>query len=203
MIYIYGDSHAEFNFKRLKLPHINFRQANITMFRVGRDNEIINFNSAMHNKESIICICYGEIDCRCHIQRQIDMGKNENDVISELVHNYFNTLKNNVKEHKKIIIVGIIPPTLQNDYEQQHGPITHEFPFVGSNEDRVRYTAKMNILIEQYCNKNGYIFFCPFFYYARPDGTLKYELSDSIVHLGENSFFLENFLELHDKIINK
>ena len=56
MIYIYGDSHAEFNFKRLKLPHINFRQANITMFRVGRDNEIINFNSAVHNKESIICI---------------------------------------------------------------------------------------------------------------------------------------------------
>ena len=200
MIYIYGDRHAEFNFKRLNLPHINFSRANITMFRVGRDNSIINFNSDMHNKESIICICYGEIDCRCHIQREIDLGKNENDVISELVSNYFTTLKNNVKEHKKIIIVGIIPPTLQNDYEQLHGPIMHEYQFVGSNENRVRYTEKMNYLIEKSCNINGYIYFNPFFYYTRPNGTLKHELSDTMVHLGENSFFLENFLELHDKI---
>ena len=46
----------------------------------------------------------------------------------------------------KIIIVGVIPQTKQSDYEILNGPILHEFPFVGRDEDRVRYTNKVNKL---------------------------------------------------------
>ena len=77
----------------------------------------------------------------------------------------------------------------------------HEFPFVGKDEDRVRYTNKVNKLFEELSNKNGYIYFNPYLYYTRPDGTLKHEFSDSIVHLRNNNFFLESFMDLYKKYI--
>jgi hypothetical protein len=85
MIYIYGDSHGMFSFKKLNIPHRNYSEISVTMHRIGRDNQIINFNNIEHNNESIICLVYGEVDCRCHIQRQIDIGRSEDDVIYELV----------------------------------------------------------------------------------------------------------------------
>lgn len=201
MIYIYGDSHGMFSFNNLNIPYIDYHENSITMHRIGRDNRIINLNKAEHNNDSIICLVYGEVDCRCHIQRQIDIGQNKNDVINELVNNYFNTIKTNINVYKKIIVVGIIPPTQKNDYETINGPILSEFPFVGTDEDRVNYTITVNKLIEEQCIKNGYIYFNPYHYYTREDGTLKYELSDKIVHLGDNSYFLEKFIELYEEII--
>ena len=46
----------------------------------------------------------------------------------------------------------------------------------------------------------NYIYFNPYSYYERPDGTLKSEFSDSNVHLGNNSVFLEQFMYLYTKI---
>ena len=201
MIYVYGDSHAAASFKRLQIPYSDCHHDSITMFRIGRDNVIINFNSADHTNDSIICLAYGEVDCRCHVQRQIDLGANEDNVINELVCNYFKTIANNIKAHKKIIVVGIIPTTSQIEYETLNDPIQHEFPFVGNDKDRVRYTMKMNVLIEEYCNINEYVYFNPYNYYTRDDGTLKYEFSDKCVHLGDNSVFLEQFMDVYTKII--
>lgn len=201
MIHIYGDSHAFFSFKNLKLDYRDYHCASITMFRIGRDNIIINFDRNNIQKNDIIILSYGEVDCRCHIQRQINIGKSEDDVISELVNNYFETIKKNtINIGAKIIIVGIIPPTKQVDYETIHGPILHEFPFVGSDESRVRYTNKANKLLEKMSIENNYIYFNPYSHYTESDGTLKYELSDKIVHLGDNSLFLEKFIDLYKNI---
>jgi hypothetical protein len=197
MIYIYGDSHANFSFKNLQqyLPCNNYHENSITMYRIGRDNNIINYRNEQ-TKDDIIIFVYGEVDCRCHVQRQIDMGRNEDDIINELVHNYFITIKNNITKFKKIVITGIIPPVKRNDFEILYGPILHEFPFIGTDEDRVRYTKKMNELLENLSNKNGYIYFNPYDYYTRPDGTLKYELSDNIVHIGENINIIEKIINV-------
>ena len=141
------------------------------------------------------------MDCRCHIQRQINFGRNEDNVISELVSNYFETVKNNIINiDAKIIIVGVIPPTKQYDYEIINGPILHEFPFVGSDECRVRFTNKVNILLEEHSNINNYIYFNPYSYYERPDGTLKHEFSDSSVHLRNNIYFLDKFIDLYTTV---
>ena len=158
MIFIYGDSHADNNFRNLKLDYNNLHCPSITMFRIGRDNIIINFNKDNIQKGDIIILSYGEIDCRCHIQRQKNLGINEDTIINELVDNYFKTIKNNtINIDVKIIIVGIIPPTKQYDYEILHGPILHEFPFVGTDEDRVRFTNKVNKLLEEKSINNNYI----------------------------------------------
>jgi hypothetical protein len=202
MIYIYGDSHAQFSFKNLKLPHNNLWRASITMHRIGRDNKIINFKNAdFLQSNDIIILAYGEIDCRCHVQRQVDMGRNEDDIINELVTNYIKTIKSNITAVSvNVIIVGIIPPTKKTDFETYNEPITHNFPFLGSDDDRVRYTSKINISLEAAAKNNNYIYFNPYFYYTRDDGTLKHELSDLTVHLGDNSHFLKSFVELYETI---
>ena len=198
MIYIYGDSHARFSFHNVGLDYKDFHRSAVTMFRIGRDNIIVNFDKNMILGENdIIVLSYGEIDCRCHIQRQINNGRDEDDIINELVDKYFLTIRNNIQKKCKIIIVGIIPPTKQNDYEILHGPILHEFPFLGKDEDRVRYTNKVNKKLKEHSNLNNYIYFNPYSYYTRQDGTLKHELSDTNVHLGNNSHFLEKFYDCY------
>ena len=201
MLYLYGDSHVRFSFKQLPIPHKNYHEPSITMFRIGRDNTIINFNSDEHNSNSIICIVYGEVDCRCHIQRQVDLGKEEDIVITELVERYFITLQNNIRANKRVIIVGVIPPMRRRAYEDIHGPILHEFPFVGTDDARVRYTRKINAMICQLCRQYGYIYFNPYERYENEDGTLQYEYSDQACHLGNNSYFLEEFIKLYHTIV--
>ena len=102
------------------------------------------------------------------------------------------TIKNNIINiDAKIIIVAVIPPTKKYDYD---------LPFVGSDECRVRYTNKVNKLLEELSIINNYIYFNPYSYYERPDGTLKHELSDSTIHLGNNLFLLEKFIDLYTQI---
>lgn len=189
MIYIYGDSHSR-AFDNLDLPHSLLHQTGITMYRIGRDNIIINYDKLIHNKESIVCIAYGEIDCRCHILNQIlNYKRDENEVITTLVNNYFLTLKNNLIDYKAVIIVGIIPTTNRNKYEREND----NFPFVGTDEERVRITKKMNLLIKDYCNNLGYIYFYPYKTYECMDGTLNFDLSDTTVHIKDNTNFLNEF----------
>jgi hypothetical protein len=172
------------------------------MHRIGRDNQIIMYQKHEIQCGDLIVLTYGEVDCRCHIQRQVDLGIDEDTVISQLVENYFRTIHCNTEGTGAIILImGVIPQTRQCDYEKIHGPIAHEFPFVGSDQHRVRYTGKVNEMLEAFARKNGYFYLNPYLYYTRPDGTLKHELSDTNVHLGDNTVFLEQFVELYEKII--
>jgi hypothetical protein len=199
MIYIFGDSHANALFNNLPLPHINYFHPSITMHRIGRDNTIINFSPSSHqtdkNSEDIFVLVYGEVDCRCHIQRQINSGRVVETVLFELIEKYFNTIKNNIRFYGKIVVVGIIPPSNREFFENKHGEITHEFPFVGTNEERVEYTNIMNDMLQSYCESNDYVFIGNFDEYKTQDGLLKIELSDDNVHIKENRYFLQQFID--------
>jgi hypothetical protein len=200
MLFIYGDSHAQRNFHEIKVPIKNWFYAGITMFRIGRDNTIINFNSNDHTENDVLCFVYGEVDCRCHIQRQIDLGRNEDDIIRDLVSSYIQSLANNIKKNKRVILVAVIPPACQAEYERHNGKITGEFPFAGSDDDRARFTRKVNGLLKRHSEERGYIYFDPFPHYTRPNGTLKHELSDTAVHLRDTKVFLEKFMELYSAL---
>lgn len=195
MIYLYGDSHANKGFHNLPFPLKNLYQASVTMFRIGRDNMIINHNPADVIANDVVIICYGEVDCRCHVQRQINAGHNEDKVIYELVYNYFKTMKTNIHPDAKVVVVSVIPPTKRDEYESLHGPITHAFPFEGTDESRVRYTIKMNNLLEQFANKGGYYYFNPYSHCTREDGTIYFEMSDTCCHLKDNAIVIEQFIE--------
>jgi len=193
MIYIYGDSHAHDCFKNLKIPFIDLHLSNKTMHSIGRDKIIVNYDRSHHTDDSIIILSYGEIDCRCHIQKQINIGFDEDIIINTLVYNYFEAIKYNLNKYKLVIIVAVIPPTEKDAYEKINGPITHNHPFVGSDEDRARYTKKVNEKIEEFCRDNKYIYFDPYEYYRQENGCLKYEYSDNTVHLKDTDHFLKEF----------
>ena len=72
---------------------------------------------------------------------------------------FFNTLRNHINAHKKVVVVAVIPPLKKDDYERVHGPITHAFPYLGTDQDRVRYRVKVNKLLELLCKQIGYTFF--------------------------------------------
>lgn len=191
MLFIFGDSHAQFNMKDFKVPHYNLCQYSITMHRVGRDNIIPNFYPIMDQNTSIFMFFYGEVDARCHIYKQIQLAtRGLEEIVTELVEKYIQTIKNNIKNGK--VVVGSVTPSIRRrEYEDVHGPVQHEFPFMGTDEERVLYTKMLNELLEKKCLENGFKFLNTFNYYARPDGTMKYELSDGICHIKQNGYILE------------
>jgi hypothetical protein len=190
MIYIYGDSHGEFCFKNLRLPHVLRCEYSKTMHGVGKSRVIPKFDAREHSSDSIICFVFGEVDCRCHIKRQKDVGRDEDDIIMELVHSYFNTILQSIDTFKKIVIVGVIPPARYKDFPHD-GPL----PVLGTDEERVRFTGKVNGLMEELSKQNNFIYFNPHGYYTRDDGTFRYEFSDDILHLKDNAVFLERFVD--------
>jgi hypothetical protein len=174
-MFVYGDSHAAATFRGMGIDR---SQSSKTMHGVGRRG-VPNFNASDHTKDSIAVFCFGEVDCRCHIQRQINLGRREDDVIQELVDAYLATVNQSVGTN---VVVAVIPPTRQADYESVNGPITHHLPFVGTDEDRVRFTRKVNDRLAKHP-----LFFDPYAPYTRPDGCLNFALSDGTVHIKDNS----------------
>ena len=116
------------------------------------------------------------------------MGNNEDTVCLNLIQAYFTTIYNNVKLYKAIIIIAVSPPVDSNDHTH-----THDIPFIGTNEERVRYTVHINKLLKEFSNKYGYIYFDPFDFYKRDDGCLNYTLSDNCIHIGNTTHFLNEF----------
>jgi hypothetical protein len=202
---IYGDSHAMLSLKGLNIDHRNLFQFSRTMFRIGRDNSIINFTSNHNSKDRIFCLVYGEVDVRGHVGKQVHYGRHHESVCKELVDAYLLAVERNITQYKAIIIMAISPPTAAKDHEQCkiHSEVTGgPIPFVGTDEDRVIYRNHMNKLLKEGCSRLGYIFFDPYDTYTREDGTLKYELSDNCIHVGQNSNILNEFSKLYDTLIS-
>lgn len=195
MLYVFGDSHANYNMKNCTIQHINLYENSITMYRIGRDNTIINFDSSFNNKDNTFLFFYGEVDCRCHIGQQVMKGRYIDEIVEELVGNYFRTISNNIKDYKKIIIGSITPPMYRHKFEDKYGPITHEFPFVGTDEERAIYTKLVNNKLREYCKKYNYIFLDLADNYSDEFGLFIYEKSDGICHIIDNSY-IHNHLSL-------
>lgn len=200
-LYIYGDSHAYLSFNNLTIPHLQLFQYAVTMNRIARDKAIVNFHPAHLSSENIYCLVYGEVDVRCHIGKQVRLGRREMDICRSLVDGYFETIQGQLTTYKAIIIVGILCPTDPIDHTHENAHPAGPLPFVGTNEERIRYTKTMNTLLEEGCLKYGYIYFNPYEFYTREDGCLKYELSDGCIHLGTNHHFLDEFTSLYNTLV--
>jgi len=219
MIFIYGDSHGKFNFNGLKYPHKNYSVTAKTMNRVGRDQQICiyengsndqvfahyNMDITEHKKEDIICFNFGEVDCRYHIHNQINKGRKEDEIIQTLIFSFFITIRKymNYKKHLKIIIIAIISPASVEEYKALNNEQNKSvYPFLGTDEERVRYTKKANDLIKKYCDQFKFCYFNPFSYCTKENGTmdLKYG-NDFDIHLLDNKEFLNQFYKLYDSIV--
>ena len=201
---IYGDSHAFLLFRNLNIEHRNLFQFSKTMYSLGRDTYITNFNKSHNNANTIFCFTYGEVDVRANIGKQVHYGRNHVTVCNELVDSYFLAIKQLIKEYKAIIIMAIPPPSRKDNHSEckLHTDVTGgPLPFFGTDNDRLIYTQYMNDLLEKSCNNYGYVFFNPFESYISEDGMLNYDLSDNCIHIGKNAVFLNKFNMLYDSLI--
>lgn len=188
--YFYGDSHGESSFKGFSMPHECRVEKSCTMHRVGRDKVIPNWKACSPRDTAVFS--FGEVDCRAHIGKQIELGRTEDEVIDALTKEYIDTIR--VVAHCRVIIVAVIPPTARKDYEASVPD--GGFPFVSSDEDRLRYTRSVNNRLYELCRQQGFIFFDPYEPYTRDDGCLRRELSDGNVHIGDTRHVLANFKKI-------
>lgn len=188
MIYLYGDSHARLSFSGLQAEHDSRSFNSVTMHRIGRDGIIVNWTPC--NPDDTVVLAYGEVDCRAHIGNQIALGRVEDDIITELTTAYMNTIRAVVVQGH-VVVVAVIPPTTSREYSAENPD--GGFPFKSTDEDRVRYTKKVNESLSKLCEQYGFVFFNPYGPYTREDGCLRRELADRNVHVGDTSYVLSQF----------
>ena len=92
-IHTIGDSHS-FNGWTGVIPH---HLGAVLCYSVGKEKlnrcDIRNFNI---KDEDTIVFCFGEIDCRCHIYKHITDTITYQDIINNIVDNYFEAIELNV-----------------------------------------------------------------------------------------------------------
>ena len=196
MIYIFGDSHAESSFAGLRLKHENRHRYSFTMHRVGRDNSIPNFQEHINSRFNSFVFCFGEIDCRCHIGKQVLLGRDKVEICETIVSNYIRTILGSITSFRKIIVCAVPPPTNKEKHESRHGPIDHDLPFVGSDQERLENTQILNSILKTECEKNGIVFLDYTGEYSDETGCLIWEKSDKNVHIKYNQYIIRQLYKI-------
>jgi len=83
-----GDSHCVSGFDNIKQIYVVYLGAKLC-YSIGRDGINLNFL----NDDDTIILSFGEIDCRAHIHKHITPEKNFQQIIDEIVENYFKQIK--------------------------------------------------------------------------------------------------------------
>ena len=214
-VHIFGDSHAYycfsnaqekgeweersvFRFKRRGLMrYLRFDihyLGSVTMHRVGRDGfAILNVGGIVRQGDTLVFV-FGEIDVRCHIGKQRDeKGRSLDEIINTLVKNYFRTISANVQlcPDVKVVVMGTVPP-------RDPAPEFLSLPIYGSLEDRVQVNNALCDALAAACLEHGYYFLDIRPDLSNSDGSMAFELSDGIVHVGlpHNRIIKEELLTL-------
>ena len=184
-IHTIGDSHAQIPWEKIKHPKIKININNLgarLMYRVGRDQSLINLTKFKVKNGEIVIYCFGEIDCRCHVWKYRSEGYKN--IIDDLVDKYMGSIRTNTGNlpNLTICIYNVVPPIKKEEHLHNEVP---ELPFSGSNETRKKYVNYMNEKLLQKCGEMGFVFFNVYENYCDEEGFLNFNLSDKNVHIGE------------------
>ena len=183
-IHTIGDSHSEAGWTGVMTHHIG----PILSYSFGIEKlkriDIRNLN--IEDGDSII-FCLGEIDCRCHIHKYINESLKYEEIIDNIIENYFEAIELNIDlcniKLKNICIYNIVPPIEKhNTYENP------EYPYLGSDEERKKYVLYFNKKLKEKCFQKNYIFFDVYDKYTDENGFLNKNLSDSNVHIQDGTY---------------
>lgn len=196
-IHTYGDSHASHHGGWNDIKHENIK-ININhiegklAFSFGRDKTHVVNNV---NSGDVVIFCFGEIDCRCHINKY---EPNWKESIDTLVQSYIENVHRNVMNTEGLTtcVYNIVPPLERENplnlwtevWANQNG-----VPATGTDEDRKKYTEYMNSRLKEYCEKYSFIFFDVYDKYSDENGFLKRELSDTNCHI-KDPIYIEEFI---------
>ena len=197
-IHTFGDSHSCNGWggcDNIKTHHLG----PILCYSFGKEKlnrcDIRKFN--IKDGDTVI-FCFGEIDCRCHIYKYITKDKSYKIIIDEIIHNYIDAIKINLKNCKvklKNVCIYNIPPTPKKHTIPDQNRA--KFPLLGTDEERKSYGVYFNNCLKNICEENNWVFFDVYNFYIDNHGYLNKELSDGNVHIKNGSFlkkFIENYL---------
>lgn len=191
-IHTIGDSHSYFGFSGVISNHLG----PILCYSFG--NEKLNRcdirNYGIKDGYTLI-FCFGEIDCRCHIKKNITNQKTYENIIDNIILNYIEAIKLNISVSclnlKNVCIYNVVPPI------EKQGKIENpEYPFLGTDEERKSYVLYFNKILKDKCLENNFIFFDIYNNYINENGYLKNELSDGNCHI-LNGIHINNFIKNH------
>lgn len=125
-----------------------------------------------------VMLCFGEVDCRCHLIKQSDIqGHDIRSIVEECVDKYFQVVREVKQLGFKVFVWNVIPTSYDD--------LNKEYPHYGSHRERNKSTVLFNQLLEEKCHTEG-IYFVSIFnklvswkYYTKG-----YMLYDG-VHLGQ------------------
>jgi hypothetical protein len=179
IIYPVGDSHAWHVW--LKIPEAAPNTVGpMTMYHFGTYKPMML--SAIPS-DAIVCFCWGEIDCRCHVFKHPPAVE----CINELVRKYRDAISENVvgREKKKVWVYNVVPPPIRDPGTNPLFPENPAFPFLGTDEQRLSYVKLMNELLRKMCYIEGWTFVNIYDKYADAQGFLNMAMSDGHVHLAD------------------
>jgi hypothetical protein len=192
-IHTIGDSHSYFGFNEIIREELIHQLGPVLCYSFGKEKldrcDIRKFN--IKDGDTII-FCLGEIDCRCHIYKHVTETTTYQDIINNIVDNYFEAIELNVSisqiKLKNVCVYNVVPSVQK--YNTGQNP---EYPFLGSDEERKQYTLYFNKKIKEKCIEKEYIFFDIFNNYIDENGFLRKDLSDGHVHIS-NNIYISNFI---------
>lgn len=178
-VYVLGESHTEIynQFHRILLNAC-------TMHRLARDGMMPTIEGALWGKAypqtgDVLVVVLGEVDCRCHVHRQIvEKNRTEEEVLEDLASRYIKALV----EYKngtgvKIGVRGVVPPLKDGRHHDENYPIR------GAFIDRLRWRNTLNAKLEQKCKEHDLLYVPSPPWAENEDGSMKFEFSDEIIHI--------------------
>ena len=189
-IHTIGDSHSGNGWSGIIQHHLGA----VLCYSFGKEKlnrcDIRKFN--IKNGDTIV-FCLGEIDCRCHIHKRITNIITYQEIINNIVANYFEAIELNVSTSqiklKNVCVYNVVPPIQKYNTRENDA-----YPFLGTNEERKQYVLYFNQKIKETCIEKGYIFFDVYNNYVDKNGFLSKQLSDGNVHIG-NGVYISNFIK--------
>ena len=189
-IHTIGDSHSFNGWSGIIQHHLGA----VLCYSFGKEKlnrcDIRKFN--IKDGDAII-FCLGEIDCRCHIHKHITETTTYQDIINNIVDNYFEAIELNVSisqiKLKNVCVYNVVPPIQK--YNTCENP---EYPYLGTDEERKQYSLYFNEKLKEKCLEKNYIFFDIYNNYIDENGFLRKDLSDGKVHIG-NGIYISNFIK--------
>lgn len=192
-IHTFGDSHCSNGWSNV-IPH---QLGPLLCYSFGKEKlnrfDIRHFN--VKDGDTVI-FCLGEIDCRCHIHKHITEISSYEDIIDNIVNNYFDAIELNVSvsgiKFKNVCVYNVVPPVQK--FNTKENP---SYPYLGTDEERKKYVLYFNQKLKEKCTDKGYVYFDIYDKYTDENGFLKKELSDDNVHI-RNGTYIFNFMKEYD-----
>lgn len=185
-IHTFGDSHSMFGFNKIQGIQVHHLGPILChSFGIEKLNRL-NIKNYLVKDGDIVIFCFGEIDCRCHIQKHVTPDRSYTKIIDELVDNYITAIEANVNSTMKICIYNVVPPT--SKYNTPENP---QYPYRGTDDERKQYILYLNSKLKEKCADRNFIFFDVYDKYTDDNGFLNKKLSDGIVHILDESHIRE------------